>query len=92
MQNAKEPSGYGSILHPVIDSEQTDLSEQLIMAPQQLEEELQEACGVDQILIPQENQSLAEGLKKGKLGLNAESEFIQCEINKSLIIIWGAAA
>lgn len=46
-------------MHPI-----TDLSQQFVMTSQQLKEELEEAAGVDQILVPQKNQSFAEGLKQ----------------------------
>lgn len=42
------------------------LSEKFVVASQQLKEKLQEASGVDQIFIPQENQRFAESLTKKK--------------------------
>lgn len=44
-------------MHPI-----TDLSQQFVMTSQQLKEEFEEAAGVDQIFVPQKNQSFAEGL------------------------------
>lgn len=40
-----------------------NLSEKFVMTSQQLKEELQETSRVDQIFIPQHNESFAEGLK-----------------------------
>lgn len=40
----------------------TDLSQKFVMTSQQLKEEFEEAAGVNQIFIPQKDQSFAEGL------------------------------
>lgn len=42
----------------------SNLPKQFVMTSQQLEEELQEASGVDQIFIPHKNQRLAESLQR----------------------------
>lgn len=40
------------------------LPEEFVMTPQQLEKELEESGGVNEIFIPQKNESFAEGLKQ----------------------------
>lgn len=54
------------------------------MTPQQLKEELQEASGVNQIFVPQKNQTFAEGLTEtGKTHLPDVKWHLLCvTINK----------
>lgn len=63
----------------------SDLSEKFVVTSQQLKEELQEAGGIDQILIPQKNQRFAKSLTKTgnkQKHLNTNTHVICININK----------
>ena len=54
------------------------------MATQQLKEELQEACWVDQVLVPQENQGLAKRLHREKnITSRTHSTLANCSVTST---------